>query len=57
MAKKVFKGWLPKNYNLKYSDLLQFFYDIDFDRNKKRDWMDGQWPPRRVIVTVEIEDE
>jgi hypothetical protein len=56
VAKKVFKGWLPKNYDLENSDVLQFFYDIEVERSKKKEWKVGQWPPRRATVTVEVED-
>lgn len=56
MATKVFKGWLPKDYNLKESDVLQLFYDIETERGLKADWPPKEWPPMKVTVTVETED-
>lgn len=60
--KKVFRGWLPKS--LKMKDLvcwsgiqLQFNKHMIWkSKGKDINWTLKNWPPKRVTITVEIED-
>jgi len=62
MAKKVFKGWVSKDYGLddfagfdSESDQLELIY-VYRTKGEKSDWGESDWPPVRVTITVEVED-
>jgi hypothetical protein len=64
VAKKVFKGWcLPENKNsvaaFSNSSGLNSKLIVEVYRRKgyKADYHPDSWPPRRVIVTVEIVED
>ena len=60
MAKKVFKGWISKQ------DSIEKFFRLEDEeyattgffktRATKYEWGDFHWPPKRVTVTVEVEE-
>jgi hypothetical protein len=55
--KRVFTGWIGRREMLNnaiYVDSTQIIVDL-FERGRKDDWEDRDWPPRRVKVTVEVE--
>ena len=69
MAKRVFKGWIGTGVPM--DDVIYWSRDIYVkewnwlrlveltiakERSKKDDWGDEGWPPKRVTITVEIED-
>ena len=53
--KKVIKGWIAKD---KPVNIIEdIYWLVASKRGKKDDWHHEAWPPRRVTVTVEVEDE
>ena len=61
MSKKVFKGWCSKEDTVETVFHLDQFGEeyttsIFKTRADKRTWGEYHWPPRRVTVTIEIED-
>lgn len=51
-------GWIGKSVTDGFARLPHWpkgDYDVSvaFVRGKKDDWCDGEWPPRKVRVTVE----
>lgn len=63
MAKKVFKGWCAnessidsmfKWYGYEDSDSLLLENEIMRSKGSANEW--ASWPPKRVTVTVEVED-
>ena len=59
--KKVITGWIERNTKLK-----NFFHRsheeiylgplIWATKGKKRDWGEDEWPPKKVTITVEVEE-
>ena len=68
MTKKVYKGWLAKSVTAEVLHWVSAsasgspFLDIFMWRkvyrfkHEKETWGEGTWPPKRVTITVEIED-
>ena len=60
--KKVWKGWVPSD--AKPTELFEWdrtihalsfgTCDVEMTKGRKDDW--ASWPPKRVIITVEVED-
>lgn len=63
IEKEVFEGYIPKQLNI--VDLLCWWHNrihlenetIWRKKGKKDDWGDDHWPPKKVKITVEIEDD
>ena len=61
MMKTVLKGWV--NGKVKSNDVFEWDYysvlaichPVDKKKGRPIDW-GKTWPPRRVIITVEVED-
>ena len=61
--KKVFKGWIAKSY---ISDDFgwtrgEFFNVLDMPeifetKDTKEDWDDFDWPPKKITITVEVQE-
>ena len=62
MKRKVFKGWIGKTVRIDEigrweGELLHINSDFIWKtKGKKAEWMPDNWPPRRVTITVEVED-
>ena len=61
MAKKVFKGWCSKQDTVEKVFRLDEYGDeyetsIFKTRSDKYTWGEFHWPPKRVTVTVEVEE-
>ena len=62
--KKVWKGWVPSD--AKPAELFEWDRTIhelslgrcvvEMTKGRKRDWDWASWPPKRVTITVEVED-
>lgn len=61
MKRKVFKGWTSRRYLV--GDVISFdtddgliLDDVFRTKGEKSMWDERDWPPKRVTITVEIED-
>jgi len=62
--KRVFKGWVPKNFNV--GDIVEWnphgsdpellIADIYRRKGKNHEWDESEWSPKKVTITVEAED-
>ena len=59
--KKVIKGWAAKDTQIK--DILYKAWDnywvlepIDFLKGKQRHFDPEDWPPKRVTITIEVDE-
>jgi hypothetical protein len=48
MTKKVFKGWISKDFDIKKGNIDGFFWNVCQHRNIKTDWPEGEWGPLSV---------
>lgn len=60
MAKKVFKGWIPK-YNVNkilvfFDGFLELRCNVCQFKGKKEYYLEEEWPPKKVTITVEVEE-
>ena len=51
----IHEGWVANNYiqKMKYPCALRVLLEVLEDKGGKGQWFDGEWPPRKVRVTVE----
>lgn len=62
MERKVFNGWVSREYSI--NDFIGFdvgnesmeISDVFRTKGNKKMWNIRDWPPKRVTITVEIED-
>ena len=58
--KKVWKGWVNKDttpneiFGWDYDNSLAIYDLVERTKGCKIDWM--EWPPKKVTITVEVED-
>ena len=60
--KNVFKGWISKQDKIEkllYLDDFgeEYMTSIFKTRGTKAEWGDFHWPPKRVKITVEVEND
>jgi len=61
MKRKVYKVWIPRT-DSETADIFSFdvfmYVDVEVYRTKgrKEHYLGDDWPPRRAMITVEIED-
>ncbi len=66
---KIITGWMGKTVNLKDIIRYTFYCDstiphLELDsgyifktKNKKDDWDEEDWPPKKIKITIELEDK
>lgn len=68
MKKKVIKGWVSRSCATP-SEIMEFgcwngdddpslrfrLYDVFRARGRKSDWR--EWPPKKVVITIEMEED
>lgn len=59
MKKRTLKAWIGKNCNLEEdfycnSRGLLELDEVSSRKGKKTDWFNGEWPPVKVKVTIEV---
>jgi len=62
MVKKI-EGWIGRDIsNVYFDSMCEDIEDTlheygDLERGKKKDWGDNEWPPKKVKITIEVEDD
>lgn len=57
--KEVFTGWMPRSSKIDREFFAETLteHDIFPDKGRKIDYATVDWPPKKVRVTVEVDDE
>ena len=61
--KKVFHGWVGRqdSYNFEWMgdpELMELHIpDVFNTKGEQPEWMDDDWPPNEVTITVEVKEE
>lgn len=67
MSFKIVKGWIPKSITAKDMFWWDTYNNNDFEtlteegvisrfKGKKSDWQEDEWPPKRVDITIVVDD-
>lgn len=60
MAKKIITGWIGRTYKISDVEMgIKTCFEIiglHFKKSKKKKYLHGNWPPRKVRITVEEVD-
>jgi len=53
---QVMQGWIGKDAEKKNYGLYMWNSEMRRLKGKQTDWYEREWPPKRVRITVEVED-